>query len=54
MGQEIDIRNDGRVVARLVPARQQKRELRLDRGPFEVPEDFDEPLPDELVQSFEA
>lgn len=54
LGQEIEIRNGGRVVARLVPARQQRRELGLDRGVFEVPDDFDEPLPEELVSSFQA
>ncbi len=55
LGREVSIRNGGRVVARLVPARdQQPRQLGLDRGVFEVPDDFDEPLPDELLRGLES
>jgi prevent-host-death family protein len=55
MGEEITIRNGGRPVARLVPPREQpSRQFGLDRGAFEVPEDFNAPLPDELAEEFES
>lgn len=55
LGEEINIRNGSRIVARLVPApTQSKREFGRDRGLFETPEDFNAPLPEELLQSFEA
>ncbi|MBA2507877.1 MAG: type II toxin-antitoxin system Phd/YefM family antitoxin [Nocardioidaceae bacterium] len=55
LGREVSIRNGGRVVARLVPVHdQQPRQLGLDRGVFQVPDDFDEPLPDELLRGFES
>jgi prevent-host-death family protein len=55
LGEEITIRNGGRAVARLVPVpTSPRREFGRDRGVFEVPEDFDAPLPDELLRAFEA
>jgi prevent-host-death family protein len=53
-GEEIVIARAGRPVARLVPAapRPQPRQLGLDAGVFEVPDDFDEPLPDEVLDDF--
>ena len=53
-GEEVLISRAGRPVARLVPARERKaRQLGLDRGLFEVPEDFDSPLPEEVLRDFE-
>jgi len=54
LGEEITIRNGGRVVARIVPAHDgSRREFGLDRGRFTVPDDFDAPLPDEVLDAFE-
>lgn len=53
-GEEIVIARDGEPVARLVPfSRQGHRRFGVDRGRFEVPEDFDAPLPDDLIADFE-
>ena len=52
-GEEIVIAKGGKPVARLVPlARPPVRELGLDKGLFEVPEDFNQPLPEELLEGF--
>lgn len=53
-GEEIVIARSGRPVARLVPI-EEVRKVRLgtDQGAFRVPEDFDEPLPEEVLASFE-
>lgn len=54
-GEEITITRRGHEVARLVPpATRANRQLGFDRGRFAVPEDFDEPLPDDLLEAFEA
>ncbi len=54
-GEEITISSGGRPVARLVPVqRGTERVLGRDRGVFEVPEDFDAPLPDDVLRSFES
>ena len=54
-GEEIVIAKAGRPVARLVAveSRSQQRVLGQDRGLFEVPDDFDEPLPEDVLASFE-
>lgn len=53
-GEEIEIHSGGRPVARLVPIVQRgKRQFGADEGKFEVPEDFDSPLPPEVQASFE-
>lgn len=53
-GEEIVITRRGEEAARLVPPRRKgKRKFGIDRGRFEVPEDFDAPLPDELQHYFE-
>jgi prevent-host-death family protein len=53
LGEEITIRNGGRAVARLVPVEAgTRREFGRDRGLFEVPDDFDAPLPDEVLETF--
>lgn len=52
-GDEITITSSGKAVARLVPAHPpSRREFGLDRGVFEVPEDFDAPLPDDVLADF--
>ncbi len=54
-GEEIVIAKSGNPVARLVAVerRLQRRILGQDRGLFEVPDDFDEPLPEDVLTSFE-
>jgi prevent-host-death family protein len=52
-GEEIEIRSGGRPVARLVPIpRAPERLLGLDEGVFTVPDNFDDPLPDDLMAAF--
>jgi prevent-host-death family protein len=54
-GEEIVILRGTTPVARLVPLEgARKREFGSDRGRFEVPEDFDDPLPDDLLAEFES
>lgn len=55
-GEEIIIARAGVPIARLVPVEPAKgrRPLDLDKGAFEVPEDFDDPLPPELLAAFYA
>lgn len=53
-GEEIIISRAGTPIARLVPyAAATQRTLGRDRGLFEVPDDFDAPLPEEIIASFE-
>jgi prevent-host-death family protein len=52
-GEEIVIARDGEPIARLVPfVQQEARSFGADAGRFSVPEDFDAPLPLELVAAF--
>ncbi len=54
-GEEVVITRGGTPVAKLVSAAlREPRELGIDIGRFEVPEDFNEPLPDDLLDSFEG
>jgi len=55
-GEEITIARAGVPIARLVPLERAggRRPLDIDRGVFEVPEDFDAPLPAELIAAFEG
>ncbi len=55
-GEEITIANRGVPVARLVPvpANKTQRTLGIFRGQFSVPDDFDAPLPDALLDLFEG
>jgi prevent-host-death family protein len=55
-GEEIKITKRGVPVAGLVPAEGQmgKRRLGFYEGKFTVPDDFDAPLPDELLDAFEG
>ena len=53
-GEEIIIAKSGRpiaVLAAIAPA--QQRQLGRDKGLFAVPDDFDEELPDAVLQGFE-
>ncbi|MDX2023852.1 MAG: type II toxin-antitoxin system Phd/YefM family antitoxin [Deltaproteobacteria bacterium] len=53
-GEEIIIARDGRPVARLVPYEARSPRLfGMDQGLFTVPDDFNEPLPDDVIASFE-
>lgn len=53
-GEEITITRSGTPVARLVPADDRpRRTLGEDRGRYEVPGDFDAPLPDDVLDPFE-
>jgi prevent-host-death family protein len=54
-GQEVEISRGGEPVARIVPIRRRaKRQLGVDHGAFRVPDDFDTPLPDEVLASFSS
>ena len=55
-GEEIIIARGGEPVARLAPLsrRTRPRVLGQDEGLFEIPEDFDAPLPEDVLQSFES
>lgn len=55
-GEEIVIAKAGRPVARLIPFEESsstKRMLGRDEGLFELPGDFDAPLPEEVLRDFE-
>ncbi len=53
-GEEITIARAGVPIARLVSVEPERvrRPLDLDRGVYEVPEDFDAPLPAEILAAF--
>jgi prevent-host-death family protein len=53
-GGEVIIARHGQPVARLVRFEAAARQLGVLAGEFTVPEDFDAPLPDELLVSFEG
>lgn len=55
-GEEITIANRGVPVARLVPVRAEGavRTLGFFRGQMSVPDDFDAPLPEEILDAFEG
>jgi prevent-host-death family protein len=55
-GDEIVIARAGRPVARLLPfeAPADRPRFGLDEGRFEVPDDFDGPLPDAVLAAFEG
>ena len=54
-GEEVTITRGGEPVARLVPVqRRAPRVLGRDRGLFTLPEDFNDPLPDDLQRAFEG
>jgi prevent-host-death family protein len=52
-GQEIEIARGGEPVAKLVPFHSREtRRLGVDQGVYEVPDDFDAPLPDDVLDGF--
>lgn len=54
-GEEITISKAGQPIAKLVPiAARSQRRFGIDRGVFEVPEDFDAPLPKDVLDAFES
>ena len=55
-GEEVIIASAGTPVARLTAYEPQIRRRRLgrDQGLFEVPDDFDEPLADDVIETFES
>lgn len=53
-GEEIVISRAGKPIARLVPVGAPvARQLGRDAGVFTVPEDFDQPLPEDVLAEFE-
>jgi prevent-host-death family protein len=54
-GEEVVITRRGEAVATLVPVQPAAaRRFGIDEGRFAVPEDFDTPLPDEVLDAFES
>ncbi len=56
-GEEIVIARHGRPVAKLVaykPRAGKRRKLGLLAGKWEIPEDFDDPLPEDVLDAFEG
>lgn len=54
-GEEITISKGGKAIAKLVPLKTRRaRRFGADVGRFEVPEDFDASLPNEILDSFES
>ena len=53
-GEEIEITNRGRVVARLVGPARRTPNFDVDRGRVWIADDFDDPLPEELQRAFEG
>jgi len=57
LGEEIIISNRGIPIAKLVPfhtSSNRRSSLGADRELFTVPEDFDAPLPEEILAAFEG
>lgn len=55
IGEEIVITRSGEPIAKIVPIEAvQKRRFGIDVGRYEVPDDFNEPLPEELLTAFES
>ena len=52
-GEEVVITHRGRPVARLLPIATGHRRFGADRGRVVVPDDFDAPLPDDVLATFE-
>ena len=53
-GEEVVITRSGRPVARLVAIEERRPVFGIDEGRFVVPDDFDEPLDEELLRAFEG
>ena len=56
LGEEVIIAKAGKPLARIVrfADKQKKRIPGQDKGVIEIPEDFDAPLPEEVVKQFES
>lgn len=57
LGEEIIISNQGIPIAKLVPfhpSSNRRASLGQDQGKFIVPEDFNTPLPEEILAAFEG
>lgn len=56
LGEEIIIAKAGKPIVRLVPVEEppQDRILGQDEGLFTVPEDFNDPLPEDMLSAFEG
>ena len=52
-GEEVVITRSGQPVARLVPMAGGKPVFGVDQGRFVVPDDFNDPLDEELLRTFE-
>ena len=53
-GEEIVIARSGKPIARLVPIEKTpQRLIGLDEGLFKVPDDFDDPLPADVLAAFQ-
>ncbi len=52
-GEEVVITRRGRAVARLIAEHPAGRTFGIDAGVFVVPDDFDAPLPSDLLDQFE-
>lgn len=56
-GEEIVIARHGRPVARLIaykPRASKRRKLGLLAGKWDIPENFDDPLPEDVLDAFEG
>lgn len=55
-GEEVTIAKAGTPMAKLVPIqpRAERRQLGTLAGTFTVPDDFDDPLPDDILDAFEG
>lgn len=53
-GDDVEITNRGKVMARLVAPERAEPRFDSDRGRIWVADDFDAPLPDDVLRSFEA
>ena len=53
-GEDVVITRSGQPVARFVPIDETTPVFGVDEGRFVVPDDFDEPLDDELLRGFEG
>jgi len=51
-GEEVEITNRGRAVARLVPPVGERRRVGTAVGQIAIGADFDSPLPDDIVDAF--
>ena len=54
LGEDVVITRSGRPVARLVAVEDERPVFGVDEGRFVVPDDFDEPLDEELLRAFEG